>query len=45
MNCDKIYVIHKGNVSESGSHSELVENPENIYHELFKKHSNQINIL
>ena len=42
-NCDKIYVLNDGIISESGNHRSLLENKNNIYYELFKRYNNEIN--
>ncbi|CAF3568071.1 unnamed protein product [Rotaria sordida] len=35
--CDKIFVIHKGNLTEQGTHEELMENDNGIYRELVRR--------
>jgi ABC-type multidrug transport system fused ATPase/permease subunit len=35
-NADKIVVLHKGEVTETGTHRELMANEEGLYHKLNK---------
>merc|ERR1711936_1074994 len=35
VNCDKILVMHRGQIAEMGTHSELLANPDSIYTNLW----------
>ncbi|XP_076818957.1 iron-sulfur clusters transporter ABCB7, mitochondrial-like [Clavelina lepadiformis] len=35
MGCDRIFVLHNGQIAESGTHYDLIANPKSHYHELW----------
>ena len=35
-NADKIVVVNYGKIAEIGTHHELIENPDSIYHSLYQ---------
>jgi ABC-type multidrug transport system fused ATPase/permease subunit len=44
-NADKIVVLHKGEVTEAGTHQELIKNEEGLYYKLSKMQFNSISSL
>ena len=44
VNCDKILVMHRGQIAEMGTHSQLLSNPTSLYFELWNSQHNSVDI-
>ena len=42
VNCDKILVMHRGQIAEMGTHSQLLSNPTSLYFELWNSQHNSV---
>merc|ERR1712241_1520097 len=42
VNCDKILVIHRGQIAEMGTHSQLLSNTTSLYFELWNSQHNSV---
>merc|ERR1719220_343600 len=44
VNCDKILVMHRGQIAEMGTHSQLLSNTTSLYFELWNSQHNSVDI-
>jgi len=42
VNCDKILVMHRGEIAEMGTHAQLLSNPTSLYSELWNSQHNSV---
>merc|ERR1719397_87282 len=42
VNCDKILVMHRGEIAEIGTHAQLLSNPTSLYSELWNSQHNSV---